>query len=355
MYAYSQYDGKLMREFFFGRLPNARAEALGTGYSAVAGDVFSTYYNPASLYFIDGIEFNNNYATPYYSFEKGKYTYSGVGYAVNDKIKLALSRFSFNNGEYVTYQDFDGNDILKTRPYTTNYSLSVASHYQKKLYFGMNTNLLLHKIADDVPHKSLSIDLGVLKVYQLPKKEERIHSLNIAASVSNITKAKMKFEALNTPYKYELPAVFRFALCHIYASKPNLRIKNLRIIQTLYHVELQNLINYKYLTAYRIGIELTLFEIISLRFGRYNETRAAKESTIEVSHISEKTYGFGLNIPVEKLFKNNIPLTIRIDYANLPQPNLLEAYESWNNFSTLSLCINYRLKTNPDKNNKSLL
>ena len=45
--SFGQYDNSSFQDMFFGRLPNARAEAMGKAYASIDGDISSVFFNPA--------------------------------------------------------------------------------------------------------------------------------------------------------------------------------------------------------------------------------------------------------------------------------------------------------------------
>jgi len=342
---YSQYNDQFLSDFFFGRQPSARAEALGKGYSSIGGDIFSAYYNPAGLSLIKGIELNGNYSSPYYLMKDENFVFTGLGYNLNKYFQIGFSRFSVGYGD-ITFTDESGNELYKLSPYTTNYSLTFASNPIKNLYLGINTNLLLYKATDNAPFKSLFFDFGVLKTIELNQNDESINQVQLSGSLSNFTFAKMTIDVLNNSNNYELPVISRFGLSYKLGLKNSQSFKNLRTFQALALIEYQNLLNCKYLTAYRFGCEFSIYEILALRFGYYFETVDNSNSPNSVDKIDKLTYGLGINLPLNKLISNNFPLNIKIDYTNLPQPSFVNGYNNWDNFKSVSLSINYRFNTN---------
>ncbi|MBU2614617.1 MAG: type IX secretion system membrane protein PorP/SprF, partial [Elusimicrobia bacterium] len=84
----------------------ARPAALGGAYTAVADDVYSTYYNPAGLSLIPRTEFTTQYSQMYMGlWDKSNLAYSFLGLAQPLKFKkdfgtIGFSMLVFNSGTY---------------------------------------------------------------------------------------------------------------------------------------------------------------------------------------------------------------------------------------------------------------
>jgi hypothetical protein len=99
-----------------------------------------------------------------------------------------------------------------------------------------------------------------------------------------------------------------------------------------------------------VGCEATVFEILALRIGYYYETW--DDLGYENNYDAKKdfTYGVGINVPFEKITKNNLPLNIKIDYTNLKQPGVNVNYDNVDNFNNVGLSVNYRFGTKKAEN-----
>jgi hypothetical protein len=73
--SFAQYKSGFLPEFFFGRQPNARAEAMGKGYVSIDGGIGSIFFNPAGVTKIQNLEINTCYTPPNFYLTKGYYTY----------------------------------------------------------------------------------------------------------------------------------------------------------------------------------------------------------------------------------------------------------------------------------------
>ena len=332
---YAQYNGETMGIMFFGHQPSARAEALGQGYSSIGGDIYSTFYNPAGLGELKGLEFNGNYAKPVIWVETANYSFVGLGYNINKYIQCGISRCYFDWGDEIIFTDIQGNVIGSFHPYSSNYTLTASTNPIKNLYFGINANFLQYKYINDDPFQSWAFDFGVLQAIPLFKDRENLNALQAGASIKNFTGSKMKFEYNEHSQSEELPVIARIGLNYTFGLKPNANYKDLRIVQAMALIEYQDLLNYKYLSAYRVGCEATVFEILALRIGYYYEI-------YNPNSAKDFTYGVGINIPLEKLTNNGLPLTIKIDYTNLPKTAGGKGVFAKDNMNSFGLGVNYR-------------
>jgi len=341
--AFAQYNGSTAFYLNFLHQPSARAEALGKGYSSIGGDIFSSYYNPAGLGKVNGLEFNGNYAKPFLILDKANFSFIGLGYNINKYIQCGFSRFHYSWGDEISFTDLNGNVIATSKPYSTNYALTASSNPIKNLYLGININFLQYKFLDDDPYKSWTFDFGVLETIPLFKNKENLNALQIGASIKNFTFSKMKFDGKYFKSELqELPVIARIGANYKFGSKRNSRFEDLRVIQALALIEYQDLLNYKYLSAYRFGCEATIFEILALRCGYYIETIDDYDISGNRGTNKDFTYGVGIIVPLEKLTNRGFPLTIKIDYTNLPQPADGDSSFEVDNLNSFGLSVNYR-------------
>ncbi len=109
--------------------------------------------------------------------------------------------------------------------------------------------------------------------------------------------------------------------------------------------EYQGLFNSEYRTAKKFGGELSVLDVLYIRGGYYYEVPTKNDNCSNCrGDIENTTYGFGVNIDFEKLFKTDYQITIKIDYINIPQPTRVTDFDSWDNFNTVSLIANYRIQ-----------
>ena len=119
-------------------------------------------------------------------------------------------------------------------------------------------------------------------------------------------------------------------------------------------LEYQDLFNSDYRTAYKVGGEISLLDIIFLRGGYYNET-TIDYGFNSTGQLEEFTYGAGLKLDFNSLFTDDFPLVINFDYVSLKQPTYITNYDDWNDFTTLTLIANYQLNWNVKSITKKMI
>jgi hypothetical protein len=140
--------------------------------------------------------------------------------------------------------------------------------------------------------------------------------------------------------KYHFPAIFRVGVSNVVEYTNESIYAKSHLIGFTSGFEYQELFNSKHGTAYKLGGELSLLDIIYLRFGYYYETLGKNYGWNK--SLEEFTYGFGFNFDLEHYLISHFPLSIRIDYVNMPQPSYY-TNRGYNrkNFDTFNLIINY--------------
>ena len=205
--SFGQYEASSWPEFFFGRQPSARAEAMGKSYVANTGDLGSVYFNPAAIASIQKTELNTSYTPPGSYLTKGYYLFYGVGYKINKHIQIALSRFRF---------DFGKTQVINAvkRPYEEKNTLTISSEPIKNFQCGINLNYFVWQPGIDEAATTFFFDGGVLKKFSIPIKKANHQSINIGASISNFNYAKTQPTFNNINYPYKLPVITRYGACY---------------------------------------------------------------------------------------------------------------------------------------------
>ncbi|MCH8317516.1 MAG: hypothetical protein IIA88_03325 [Bacteroidetes bacterium] len=99
----------------------------------------------------------------------------------------------------------------------------------------------------------------------------------------------------------------------------------------------------------RFGTELTFLEILSVRIGYFSEKHyrlLSNDNTIySYSTIPQKvnkiTYGFGIQLPLNKIYGNKFPINISIDYALLPQEFYINSWDDKDYYNNINVSINW--------------
>jgi hypothetical protein len=343
---FGQYHNGWETQFFFGRQPSARAEAMGKAYVSIDGDLATTYFNPAGIINNKGLEINCSYASPYYLQHKSYFLYTGFSFRINNYIQCALTRFSWN----WPYFESDRN------PNTSNSTLTIASEPLANLLLGLNVNYFSWYVGIDDPLKTIYLDFGAIKKFQFLQKKTIQHSTNLAASISNFNSTKVSGQINVTEVTNELPVQTRLGANYNVTLDKHILFDNLKSLEFLIQYEYQMLLNSDYYRQNKIGGELKILETLAIRVGYYNQKIPQNEySDVNYNKITDFTYGLGVHIPLDKL--TSIPVDISFDYTSLPQTaySSLKTESELGNFSTFSLRINYsfiKLKTGHNKRHK---
>lgn len=341
--SFGQYDYGFLKEHFFGRLPSARAEAMGKSYTSIDGDLATAYFNPAGIATINELEINGSFTSPYYLLKKAKYDFASIGYKIKDYLIVGLNRNHFSFGEKIYYTDIIGNVLGSYDMYETNYCLTLASQPIKNLFLGLNSNYFIWNPLDKKA-TTVHLDFGVIKKFQFLQKETSGHSVNIGASIVDFNYGKITLDYNGNKNTDTLPVITRLGANYQFVLDKHLLIDTLQTFNLLIQGEYQNVLNCEYESAIRTGAEIMILEILSVRAGYYKEKNydygIPSENKNEINAI---TYGVGLQIPLYRVTK--IPLNINFDYTSLPQPSYTKIYyTTWDNFTTYNLRLNWIFK-----------
>jgi hypothetical protein len=359
---FSQNYNGTFQEFFLGRQPSARAEAMGRGLSAVTGDPLSYYYNPAGIASLKGLNLSGSFASPYYFYEEGKYNFFSASYKIDRYGTIGLSRDYFDYGfdnEFVITDEY-GNVIGAETydPALTGYRLTLSSEVIKDLYVGANVNLLHSGGKPELTvgnetgggnNDVFYFDLGAIKSFNI-KSKKLDHKFNIGSSLMNATFAE--YSSVDADQGDPLPVIFRIgAAYNLSVDDKNISPK-LNSYNFVVNLEYEDLLNSKYYSGFHGGVEFTFLEIISLRAGYLTMENESYSTVLDTAgnvisyqkvgfSANEFTYGFGLNIPIRQLTDSKTPLEIKFDYVNLKQPALNERKDDWENFQLYTIIVNW--------------
>ncbi|MBK9636863.1 MAG: PorV/PorQ family protein [Bacteroidetes bacterium] len=341
-YSFGQYGYGFLKEHFFGRQNSARAEAMGKSYTSIDGDLATAYFNPAGVATIQDLEISGSLASPYYLLKKAKYDYIGIGFKFKDYLTIGLNRKHFNFGEDFHVTDNTGNPLMIGESFESNYCLTLASQPIKNLFIGLNSNYFEWQIVD-INANTLYWDLGIIKKFNLAQKETIKQSINLGTSLVNINGAKIEINEFGNKYRSRLPMILRIGANYQIHLQQKILIDTLNSFTVLIQGEYQDVVNSKYESAIRSGIEFMLLEILSLRAGYYKEFEYDYGiPSVNYDQISAFTYGFGIQVPLYKLTK--IPLNINFDYTSLPQQPYSNYNYNLDNFTTYNVRLNWLIK-----------
>lgn len=341
--SFGQYQYGFLQELYFGRQPSARAEALGKGYSAIDGDLASIFYNPAGTASLKGAEINTSFASPFYSYENAEHSFISAGFNINKYLTVGISRNHFSFGEEIGVINTTGNSNGETHiPKSSIYTLNLSSQPINNLFLGLNTNVLNWNPVDQSA-RTTYFDFGAIKKFDLRQQKATNHALSLAASITNLNFAEISLEYNGNETKNDLPVITRYGLNYQFHLNQQWLFDTLKTFSLMLHGEYQLLLNSDYHNGFHTGVEMMFFEILAARIGYYQESQNDYNfPAANKSEISDITYGFGLQLPLHKLTK--LPLNLNFDYASLPQVSYTTQANSWENFSTYTLRLNWVMK-----------
>lgn len=169
--------------------------------------------------------------------------------------------------------------------------------------------------------------------------------VDLAFSVFNLNQGSLEFN----PYdiESELPVISRLGASY------DLRLNipgspwNTTFLKILYTLEYQEVLNATFYDGIKTGLELTLFEIFSLRGGFYalNNERVSSIEGWRYGNINEFTFGLGVIVPFKTIGVTKIPFTVKFDAAIMPQPAYITqrptvAEENYKNINIFNLIAN---------------
>jgi hypothetical protein len=342
---YAQWEYPFMYEFFFGHVTGKRTEAMGKAYAPTEMEVNCIFKNPAGLGISRGLTTELSTSAPYGAAEKARYFYTGVGYTINKylSVGVAMNRFSF--GE-IYFTDPTGYIMGKASPYEVDYAFAFASQPVKNFYLGANLNYLELNYPMIESKGAFYPDIGAIKLFEIGDVEKLKHKLFIGQSFSDFTKSSIKTSTLGIEYKNELPFISRTQVGYSIIIADSAITKNQ---EATFIFEYEEVLNSKYQTAIRFGIEYKLFKIIALRGGYYRfNVYDFGLPEYNKSDASSFTYGFGIILPFESISKNKLPLTLKFDFVNLQFPRYTQddvvlPFEI-KRFTGIGLSVNYIFK-----------
>jgi hypothetical protein len=339
----SIYHG-FLEELYFDRQPSAKAQSMGGGLSAYTENEFGTYYNPALTSLSEGLTVNTSFSSNYKNYIDGKFNFQSASYKVKNVGSFGLSR---NYLSYQTEYYYYGKIISES--YHSIYTLNYSREIFKDFYAGININALTpHFNGQDEPRQIIGttypIDVGILvKIHFLNSSTDISQLMQIGSSLYNLNGVRYDdgVGLGNTKY-YPLPIIFRLDTSYNVKIKKNNFLKSHEIFSFLGQVELEWVPNSGRFVKIKLGSEVILLNIFSLRGGYI----VGNKYEANVKDIYNLAYGMGLKIPLNLIFQAKSPLTLSIDYVNLkqpPLPNFLTSseYDEIDRYNTLSLNLNW--------------
>lgn len=331
----NSYNQGFQQEFFRGILPSARTEAMGKTDVALGGSIAGTINNPASISTIVNQELHVSTSAPFYIANNANYFYGGFARRLSSKWVVGLSVNSFHMGENPFVLDIDFVDYKVDQPRSTNVSLSTSYEVLKGLHVGLNANAYNWKNFDDVDaSNTIFIDAGLLYSRSVGESS----SAQGGVSLSNFTGADITFYSpVGSSSSNYLPQNLRIGVAYIVTTNfkmPGAQPGPLQVTGTAaYH----NVINSETLEGFSVGAEALVYNILALRMGYFQFGVDDRGVPNNRSVIKSITYGFGVKLPLNALFKRTLPFDTRFDFTSLKLAPYVKSGRRLPNFRNFSL------------------
>ncbi|MEN8192860.1 MAG: hypothetical protein ABFS12_08590 [Bacteroidota bacterium] len=292
----------------------ARVVALGNAFTGLADDIEAVYYNSAGLANLDyySASYSNGHG---YAFVFDDYTASNFALLLptfNDIGKFALSatQLKFNLGDNFSQNLYR---LHFARNILDNFSIGASINYYH--ISADSYSLIFQPDGVDKEFSGNAFDISLSALYSLP--------IEFIPGILNETRFGLQMQNLfdtDVNYSNELDPNQKHQTLRIGASTsiiPKLPtvlklnpIKFILVADAVYYGS-----EYDFnLWQPNFGLELKLFEIISLRYGRENENKIGDAYTSSSQH-PVKRYGIGLSIPLHKFITDYDKLEISFDYS----------------------------------------
>ncbi|MCD6308676.1 MAG: hypothetical protein J7M24_06745 [Candidatus Latescibacteria bacterium] len=133
----------------------ARALGMGNAYSAIPGDIYSSYFNPAGLSYMQSRQMAFSFR--YLSMDR-MFRYFALGSPIGPDAGFALS-WTNAGTDNIVGRDLNGNPTKSLEDNRNVFTFSFGKNIGDKFSLGINTKLGYWKLVDDNA-KSFGFDLG---------------------------------------------------------------------------------------------------------------------------------------------------------------------------------------------------
>lgn len=338
-FGYSQYIQGFQQEFFRGNLPDARAEALGRADVAIAERTSSTFMNPAAVCNLGKQQLHYSNSGPYIALSRSRYNAFGISRQLSNKLFAALQINRFNVGPTTFQVNIGPNRYELTKPISSNYALSVGYNILDSLSIAVNANLFNWKLFEEVSAgRTFHFDGGLLYRKAISKNQR----IQVGASLTNFTQSTITYSAPDSTEDISpLPVNFRAGVAYYLETDQHLPGMKNGSIDYMISVQYQDIVNNEWLSGIHTGAEAVFHNMFALRLGYYSyDVFNYNNPTVNRSQISEWTYGFGVQLPLDELFPNEGAI-LKLDYTSLRPPSHTFRGRRLLNFRTFTINLSW--------------
>jgi hypothetical protein len=328
---------------FFDRFAEAKNEAIGKILSVGNDSYFILFANPAIN--TNGKEVSAYYtnSSHYYLNNDFGFKYFGTTINIGDIGAFGFSMANYDWGKfyYMTSESPNGKEYnASEKLYTFSYANSIGT----LINFGVEANLYVDSRRYDKTPKETFFTVGLSKNIIVSDLKSAKDIFITGLQTINIFGQGMEYEngtvadggvLKSTDY---FPSIIRIGVENEYSYFDNDIYSNSYLYRVRASLEYEDLLNYKYRTTYKLGAEISLLNIFSLRCGYFSSSLQNINNSRE--SLENFTYGAGLNLDFRELTKK-IPFAFAIDYVSLEQPSYVTNINNWSNFNTIQARVRY--------------
>ncbi|MDX2282695.1 MAG: hypothetical protein NW241_00975 [Bacteroidia bacterium] len=340
----AQYDSEFQTEFLFERIPNTRAEALGRADVADGSSPASIFYNPAAIAQVQRLQTDFSTAAPLYLLGNADFYYAGAAYRFHKLLSAGLSYRRLDIGESDFEIFINGNYYPINKPRSSNAALTLASEPVKNLRIGVNVNFYDWKYLDGEKNaRQIHLDAGAMYTLELPIGSGDPHALTFGASVTNFLNSGIEFGVGSFRTVQKLPIVARTGAAYRIRRTVAYPGMDAGPIELVFMAEYQDVLNSPYKTAFRLGGETVLMDVLALRLGFFTSSEDDSGVSTNRSRINDVTFGAGLIAPLDQLTGGKIPCRAALDVTVLKQPPFTFSGQRLPNFRSFGLRLDWTL------------
>ena len=265
----------------------ARAMGMGNAYTAVEGDIYSSYFNPAGLAAMN--ERQLALSVRYLSMDR-KFMHLGYGKRIGPDADFALSWIQ-SGTDGITGRDLNGNPTHSLEDKRNALSLTFSKNISTWFSVGVSTKLVLWKLGGE-DARAYGFDLGTIV--------RPFDKLTVSFVIRDI-KSRFKWETqqwkknISGADSQPLEKEDKFPVYYTVGLAYKTYMDKLLLSASLENVEDNP-------TGINLGVSYDLHERLILRTGIYNYTSS--------DELGSGSYTFGFTI--------NITRSLGFDYAYVP-------------------------------------
>ena len=215
------------------------------------------------------------------------------------------------------------------------YNINFSRCIIPEMYLGFGINYIHSEfIINNYDYYSASLGLSYL--HDINRNGFLNQMLFAGLSAANIFSYSSNNEVRlyqNHYYSINLPQILRYDLGYMMEFNSSEILNGMKDLTVNLQAEYMDVLNSSMYSRYSFGSEIKFLEILCARMGYYSFDDTYRKR-------DDFTYGAGIIIPVHYFTK--IPLSVGIDYTNLPQ-EADSPYFDFQNFNSLTITINYKL------------